>query len=236
MRVRFRVTFRSHLVMEYATLLGTKPGRGVGVGGSSGNAAKGSEKIIQTSSLYNTWTSLGESNIEKELNQNIGARARQTDHSWWERDARHSADLSRSALDLEAALRATDVTGPEDISPASPTNNIEISIISEDVVNRNDDPPKLPEAIKQNAKPPQVVLNTKLGQNLAELTSNGQLVKPIILVNDKPPDDLEGTVVDMTKIAILQERNIVLSEKIRAKRRFFTNKRRNVYKRSYSIA
>lgn len=138
-------------------------------------------------------------------------------------------------LDAEAALAAAAAAGtnPEDnnTQTSEALNHLEVSVTSSKESSKQNSPQTLRKnwdqislAVKGETKP------LRTDENISHL------VKPVILVNDKPPEELDlkwtkivESVANMDKFKVFQTRR-------KFQRKFCRSRRNAVFKRSYSIA
>lgn len=134
-------------------------------------------------------------------------------------------------LDAEVALNAisTDGIDNEDQLSDVTQNNIEISVISsKETTNLN-----TTEDINR-AEIIQPYLKTE--KNHRSEAENHSLIMPIILVNDKPPEDLDQKWMNIVATVSNNEKFRGFHTRRKFKRKFCRSRRHAVFKRSYSIA
>lgn len=126
-------------------------------------------------------------------------------------------------LDAEAALRAEQDPDNEH-SMDSVQNNVEISVI----VSK--------ETSKTMSPEDQTWAEISSALVKGETRDERNFVKPVILVNDKPPEDLDEKWTRLIETVANNEKFKVYQTRRKFKRKFCRSKRHAAFKRSYSIA
>lgn len=132
-------------------------------------------------------------------------------------------------LDAEAALAAQEAAN-NDVTSELDQNNIEIKVISskENSMTSIDDPEKL----LPNKNDAAVPLKSS---NIKTEVENNSLIMPIILVNDKPPEDFDQKWINIVETVNSNEKFKSIHTKRKIRRRFCRSRKHAVFKRSYSI-
>ncbi|XP_030038871.1 uncharacterized protein LOC115454263 isoform X2 [Manduca sexta] len=130
-------------------------------------------------------------------------------------------------LDLEAAMNAAAAEAAENDaqSTGSAQNNIEISVIS----NKSNSSSNSPD---DNNKTEISFVKEK---NIRTEVEHNVLTMPIILVNDKPPEDLDQKWLNIVQTVTNSEKFKGFHTRRKFKRKFCRSRRHAVFKRSYSI-
>lgn len=122
-------------------------------------------------------------------------------------------------LDAEAALRAKQ--DPEnEHSTDSTQNNVEISVLSS----------------KDTSPEDRTWAEISSALVKGETRDERNFVKPVILVNDRPPEDLDEKWTRLIETVANNEKFKVYQTRRKYKRKFCRIKRHAAFKRSYSIA
>lgn len=127
-------------------------------------------------------------------------------------------------LDAEAALNAASPTGTDNDVHISEVmqNNPEVSGKDITSVSSPEDYKEIPAASLKDS-------NIK-----TEVENNFQLM-PIILVNDKPPEELDQSWANIVETVTNSEKFKAFHTRRKFKRKFCRSRRHAVFKRSYSI-
>lgn len=126
-------------------------------------------------------------------------------------------------LDAEAALRAEQDPDDEH-STDSAQNNMEISVVSSK------------ETSKTTSPEDQTWAEISSALVKGETRDERNFVKPVILINDRPPEDLDEKWTRLIETVANNEKFKVYQTRRKFKRKFCRSKRHAAFKRSYSIA
>lgn len=129
-------------------------------------------------------------------------------------------------LDAEAALQAESTETPENEAAENQNQNIEIAII----VNKENSKLNSPEDI-----PRERLEVTPFREDKSKTETDSRLRMPIILINDKLPEDLDQKWIQIVETLANSEKFKFFHTRRRYKRKFCRRKHA-VFKRSYSIA
>ncbi|XP_063822279.1 uncharacterized protein LOC135072270 isoform X1 [Ostrinia nubilalis] len=132
-------------------------------------------------------------------------------------------------LDAEAALRAEAMEASENEAqtPEPNQNPIEIAVITDK--EPNIDP------LEETRQKHWAEVNPAITEDKVKVEPENRLTMPIILINDKLPEDLEQTWLQIVETVTNSERFKAFPTRRRYKRKFCRRKHA-VFKRSYSIA
>lgn len=125
-------------------------------------------------------------------------------------------------LDAEAALRAEQDPDNEQSMDSAP-NHLEISVISSK------------ETSKTTSPEDQTWAEISSTLVKGERRDEGNFIKPVILINDRPPEDLDEKWTRLIDSVANNEKFKVYQTRRKFKRKFCRSKRHAAFKRSYSI-